>query len=132
MKRNTSQVTDVAYKDVSIEGLRACAQEYFAPKGMGVSGISSTHIPGVPVLGQIFPQTFGPCRFDSFKVVLERDDRTETDYFEVTSRAGRAGTFEVVRGQFTPNRSGTVYNGKYVFLKKNLPFGKALEALGIK
>lgn len=77
-----------------IYDLRDAAAAHFAPQGGQVSRVRLTFMPGVPVLGAIFPETFGPAAFSSFEIGLPAQDGV-SEAFEVTTRRGRT-TFEVV------------------------------------
>ncbi len=77
-----------------IYDLHTAAAKHFAPRGACVSDVHLTLMSGVPVLGSIFPETFGRAAFSSFTVELPQNNGV-TEAFEVTMRRGRP-TFEVV------------------------------------
>lgn len=79
----------------NIRGLRDAAALYFAPHGASVSKVKTVEMPGVFLLGKLFPNVFGPLSLETFSVRLP-DATSPHEAFEVSARRGQKG-IEVVR-----------------------------------
>lgn len=109
--------------------LREAAAKSFSARGATVSNIRKEIMFGVPVLGALFPKTFGRAVFDSFTVTLPTIDPKlgPSDVFEVTARLG-GKDFEVVHDRVQAGWLGPKIERK---IKRAPTQADALRLMGV-